>query len=501
MQGEIIDSRWELLQSIGNGGMGEVFVARHTTLETIVALKLLKPELSQDATSRAKMVTEAKAAAKVRHPNVVLVSDVGQTKDGVVFIVMEHVDGHDLKTLLDREGPLAIDRARSLLGQIASGLAAAHANKVIHRDVKPANCVVAMATDGTEVVKILDFGIAKILEDTNDTAKESPTTNRWFTRHYVAPEVEKGHASDERSDVYSFGVLAYRMLTGHYPYEKTFKAITPPEHYRSEIPCDLCELIRDSLRTDPDDRPSSMSRVCQRLLARESVEHPSDSFDSSDSLGGRTSPIHTSLETAPDGRTAPRTSTTLVRWGRWALFLGAWSAAVSMAAYSSPGLLQPMVVAPAFRSPEALPPEPGLPTLAEPHEQPEQVERTSVDERIETAPLALPPKTVPPAPAEVTSPTEPTPRARPPRTDPNQQARTIVKKCLQQPSASRCFGEPRGRQTTSITISFSVRSGRILSPDPTTASPETRECINSILESCDAIKLADRDYIDLRVRF
>jgi serine/threonine protein kinase len=499
MQGEIIDGRWELLQSIGKGGMGEVFVARHTTLETTVALKLLKPELSQDATIREKMVAEAKAAAKVRHPNVVLVSDVGQTKEGVVFIVMEHVDGHDLKTLLDREGPLAIDRARSLLGQIASGLAAAHANKVIHRDVKPANCVVATAADGTEVVKILDFGIAKILEDTTDTAKESPTTNRWFTRHYVAPEVEKGHASDERSDVYSFGVLAYRMLTGHYPYEKTFKAITPPEHYRSDIPCDLCELVRDSLRTDPDDRPSSMSRVCQRLLARESVEHPSDSFGASDSLGGRTSPIHTLPQTAPDGQTAPpHRPGGLARWGRWALFLGAWGTAVSLATYMSPRMLQPMIVAPAFRPPEAAPPAPGPPTRAESQAQPKQVERTSSDEHIVTEPSALVTMTEPPPPSEATSPTKPTPRARPPRADSSQQARTIVTKCLRQPSAGRCFGEQAGRQKTSIEISFTVRSGKILLPDPAITSPETRECINSILTSC-TVELADDDY-EVRVR-
>jgi len=456
MQGEIIDGRWALLRSIGKGGMGEVFVARHTTLETTVALKLLKPELSHDATIREKMITEAKAAVKVRHSNVVLVSDVGQTKEGVVFIVMEYVDGHDLKTLLEREGPLAIDRARSLLGQIASGLAAAHANKVIHRDIKPANCVVAKAADGTEVVKILDFGIAKILEDTIDTAKESPTTNQWFTRHYVAPEIEKGHASDERSDVYSFGVLAYRMLTGHYPYEKTLEAITPPEHYRPDIPCDLCELVRDSLRTDPDDRPSSMSRVCQRLLAPESMEHPSDSFGAGDSLA---------------------------RWNRWVLMPSLLASSILITAFLSQQNPQEHVMA-------ALEPIPTADAIRQVPEHPASAR--GIHASMESGPLSLPNQTDPVATAPSGSPKkQPSHRSSP--IDPDKQAKDMVKRCLTTPIRDRCLGEDR-RIAASLGFSFTVRDGEPSGLEVTTADGKEDGCIVRAIRACSTQKLRDGYY-------
>lgn len=497
MQGAIIDGRWALLQSIGKGGMGEVFMARHTTLETTVALKLLKPELSQDTTIREKMIIEAKAAAKVKHPNVVLVTDVGQTKDGVVFIVMEHVDGNDLKTLLEREGPLAIDRARSLLTQISRGLAAAHTNKVIHRDVKPANCVVARADDGHEVVKILDFGIAKILEDNNDTAKESPMTNRWFSRHYVAPEIERGHSSDERSDVYSFGVLAYRMLTGHYPYEKSFKAITPPDHYRPDIPCDLCELIRDALRPDPDDRPSSMSRVCQRLVS-EAASYPSEPFDPSDSLGGKPSPSQVFTDTAPEGVEPPRSPNPLVGWGRWALLLGAVGI-ISVLTSSSPWMLrQPVIVSSAIPTP---PVEQDLPPTVE-VDSPTETNGTSGHERPEVEPAPSSTATVPPAqaPSEALEPPVPAPRGRPPRDGTRRLATNVVSKCLDRGSADRCFDHDPALRSDRITIWFSVRNGWLLSPKSTTTNPQIRECIHAILRSCVADELPSGDKYKVRVR-
>lgn len=489
MQDAIIDGRWALLHSIGKGGMGEVFLARHTTLETTVALKLLKPELSQDTLSREKMITEAKAAAKIKHANVVLVTDVGQTKDGVIFIVMEHVDGRDLKTLLDEEGPLAMDRARLLLVQIASGLAAAHANKVIHRDVKPANCVVARSSDGTEVVKILDFGIAKILEDKNDTAKESPTTNRWFTRHYVAPEVEKGHASDERSDVYSFGVLAYRMLTGHYPYEKTFKAITPPDHYRPDIPCDLCELIRDALRPDPDDRPVSMARVCQRL-AGGLVEHPSESFGPSDSLGGSTSPIHLSAETAPDGRDPPRRDPRPhVRWGRWVLGPSLLGSTLLLTTFLDP--LNPLELGAAVSLP--------IPVPDTARQQPEDPpDEKKIPAGVENDPPPPPSSREPVATGPVGSgSSRSTPQEQParrgPAPDPDKRAKDMVKGCLSKTTRDGCLGE-RPRREIPVFFTFKVEGGKSWGLEATTPDGKVNECIARAMETCNPRKLSDRYY-------
>jgi len=484
MQGAIIDGRWELLKSIGRGGMGEVFVARHTTLETTVALKLLKPELSQDASIREKMITEAKAAAKVRHPNVVVVSDVGQTKEGSVFIVMEHVDGDDLKTLLDREGPLSIPRARSLLVQIASGLVAAHASNVLHRDIKPANCVVATIADDTEVVKLLDFGIAKILEDKNDTARDNPTTNRWFTRHYVAPEVERGHPSSERSDLYSFGVLAYRMLTGHYPYERSFKSITPPEHYRPELPCDLCELMRDMLQPDPDDRPLSMARVCQRLV----LECPSGSFS------GPTLPDERVSDTAPDPRTVPRGNPRRsARWSRWALVSGLLGACVPIVmAWTA----RPLTLEAQAEQPTTTPPDPPQDAALEtPSSSSSDGDEPDQSLHLEPPPNHDAPKRHEPenlqkdtTPTSSPDPAEP-PVKPPVKPDWNKRAKQLVSKYLK----SRCHYDGK------VTISITMMAGNCLAPVASVASSEAKACIESALSN-HKLRLPDGDYEDIVVQ-
>ncbi len=267
MLGQIIDGRYELIRKIGEGGMGAVYAARHTTLEKLAALKLLGSEWRTEITARAQMVNEAKAAARIRHDNVVNVVHVGETREGDVYIVMELLEGSNLEVLLEEEGPLDLVRAQALLLQISAGLAAAHGKRVVHRDIKPANCFVETIEneDGERVerVKIVDFGISKIIEGSNDTAQVAKSTRPWGTRLYIAPEVQHGESSRPASDVFSFGVLAYRMLTGRFPYKGG--TITPFEDYRSDIPYYLRDLVLSMLQQEAASRPQSMAEVHDAL--------------------------------------------------------------------------------------------------------------------------------------------------------------------------------------------------------------------------------------------
>lgn len=266
IEGQIVNENYELIRELGSGGMGTVYAAQNRSLDRMVALKILKPQRSYDSLVRGQMITEAKAAARIKHPNVVAVNAAGETDDGLIYIEMELLHGVDLEELLANEELLDISRARSILLQIARGLQAAHESGVIHRDVKPANCFV-FTDDGCdeERVKILDFGIAKIIRNANETAKVDGSTRPMLTRRYAAPEVNRGNSSSPASDIYSFGVLAYRTLTGQFPHRVDNGEFVDPSEYRPELPAHLCEMLRKSLMPDPGERAQTMSQVIASL--------------------------------------------------------------------------------------------------------------------------------------------------------------------------------------------------------------------------------------------
>ena len=205
--GTMIAERYEVIEKIGTGGMADVYRAKDHRLNRFVAVKILKNEYSEDMKFVAKFRQEAQAIACLSHPNIVGVYDVGEEND-MHFFVMEFVDGITLKKYIERNGKLSVREAVGISLQIANGLEAAHANHIIHRDIKPQNILISK--DGT--AKVSDFGIAKAASSNTITA------NAMGSVHYISPEQARGGFSDEKSDIYSLGVTIYEMLSGTLPF-------------------------------------------------------------------------------------------------------------------------------------------------------------------------------------------------------------------------------------------------------------------------------------------
>ncbi|MEM9457379.1 MAG: serine/threonine-protein kinase [Myxococcota bacterium] len=277
LPGTVLSERYELGEILGAGGMGAVFKARDRLLDRTVAVKVIRPALLDREEYIKRFLREAKVASKINHPNVVILLDYGHAS-GLVYSVMEFLEGQDLKAVL-REAPdrrLPWEQACELLLQIARGLKAAHAEGVIHRDIKPANCFVTMH-DGEPLVKLLDFGIAKLDADENSQTL-TRTSQVMGTPSYIAPElVRTKQEASPRSDVYSLGVMAYRMLTGHLPFigetsfEVMYRACTDPVPPLSKIAPDLPAaaeaLVLQMLDKQPQRRPADMREVRERLKA------------------------------------------------------------------------------------------------------------------------------------------------------------------------------------------------------------------------------------------
>ena len=206
--GTIIGDRYEISETVGAGGMSIVYKAKDHKLNRYVALKMLKPEFSDDKNFVTKFRVEAQSSACLSHPNIVSVYDVGED-DGIYYIVMELVEGITLKEYIMRQGHLSVEQSINFALQIASGIEVAHDNHIIHRDIKPQNIIVSK----NGVLKVTDFGIARAA--TSNTI--SPTA--MGSVHYISPEQARGGYSDERSDIYSLGITMFEMLTGHVPFE------------------------------------------------------------------------------------------------------------------------------------------------------------------------------------------------------------------------------------------------------------------------------------------
>jgi serine/threonine protein kinase len=215
--GTILAGRYRIDALIGEGGMGDVYRAQHLTIDKPVAIKVLAPEQVRRSRIVSRFLQEARAASRIRHDNVVDITDFGDS-DGLVFFVMEFLDGEDLSRLLKREGRLPWARARGIILQILDALAAAHRAGIVHRDIKPHNCVMTQREGRVDFVKLIDFGIAK-LRDAGGSGEQLTRTGAIVgTAEYMSPEQGSGTELDGRSDLYSVGVILYRMLTGEVPF-------------------------------------------------------------------------------------------------------------------------------------------------------------------------------------------------------------------------------------------------------------------------------------------
>jgi serine/threonine protein kinase len=267
--GSEVDGRYRVIELIGEGGMGKVYLAEHVEIGKRVALKVLHPSYSRMPDLVERFRREARAASKIGHPNIVDVTDSGTTADGSVYFVMEYLEGVELGSVIEREGALDVARALRITGQICRALSVAHREGIIHRDLKPEN-VYLITRDGTaDVVKVLDFGIAKTTEA--EAARERRLTSPGMamgTPEYMSPEQAAGRPADARCDVYALGAILYEMVTGIPPYsgdnfmeiltKKATQDPPPPHQVRSELPSQVSDLVMAAMARNPNDRPQTM---------------------------------------------------------------------------------------------------------------------------------------------------------------------------------------------------------------------------------------------------
>jgi serine/threonine protein kinase/pimeloyl-ACP methyl ester carboxylesterase len=221
--GQILAGRYQIQRKLGEGGMGAVYLAQHTVLEKAVALKVLHGEFARKPDLVERFMQEARAASRIRHENVIDISDFGSTGDGLVFFAMELLNGHDLHEEIARarlaKTRLPWERSRKIFLQICSALAAAHSHGIVHRDLKPENIYLVEWLGHKDFVKLLDFGIAKLTEVSEGDRKLTRTGMLFGTPEYMSPEQARGENVDHRVDIYAMGCILYQLITGKVPFE------------------------------------------------------------------------------------------------------------------------------------------------------------------------------------------------------------------------------------------------------------------------------------------
>lgn len=252
MIGTLLLNRYELLEKIGEGGMGTVYKAKCHLLNRFVAIKILKTELSDDEDFVARFKREATSVARVSHPNIVNVHDVG-TENHINFIVLEYIDGKTLKQLIKENGRISTLETLDIAYQIAKALECAHKSHIIHRDIKPDNIMISE----DNMVKVMDFGIAKVA----DSRTATNFNNVMGTVRYFSPEQAKGSFVDCRTDIYSLGIVMYEMVTGKVPYNAESsisiammhiqEQVIPPKEIFSDIPENINQVILKSMQKEP----------------------------------------------------------------------------------------------------------------------------------------------------------------------------------------------------------------------------------------------------------
>ncbi len=277
--GKVFADRYLVESVLGLGGMSVVYKAKHKLMDRTVAIKMLHNVLKQDVVALERFKLEAQAASSLSHHNVITVYDFGVTPDGEPFFVMDCLEGESLKDMIDRKGRIPFDRALSLFKQICDGLEAAHKRGIIHRDLKPANVVVTKQDDGSELVRLVDFGIAKIMAQPGKEQQQLTKTGEVFgSPIYMSPEQCLGKELDVRSDIYALGCLMYETLAGEPPFlgngfletmnmhvgdvAKPINVFVPD----AKVPDELENIIAKCMAKDPAARFSSVSELRDTLV-------------------------------------------------------------------------------------------------------------------------------------------------------------------------------------------------------------------------------------------
>jgi serine/threonine-protein kinase len=278
-EGEVLAGRYRVERVLGVGGMGVVVAAMHLELDERVAVKFLAPNMPPQADAIARFVREAKAAIKIRSDHVVRVLDSGKLESGAPYIVMEYLDGRDLHAVLEEEGPLAVETSVDYLLQACDAIAAAHAIGIVHRDLKPGNLFLTRRADGSPLVKVLDFGISKVMSGSAISAPSGLTTTATImgTPAFMSPEqLRSTRHVDERADIWSMGTILYSMLAGEPPYAgestadiaaKIIRDPPPPiRAVRPEVPEGVEAVIARCLEKEPDARYAGIAELAEALL-------------------------------------------------------------------------------------------------------------------------------------------------------------------------------------------------------------------------------------------
>ena len=258
--GQTLAGKYRIEERLSGGGMGTVYRGTHVLMDKTVAVKVLRPSLAADEKIVARFSREARAASKISHPHALSVTDFGEAENGVVFLVMEYLNGQTLKDIIRGEGPMSLPRAVEILRQVGGALDAAHAEGVVHRDLKSDN-IMLLSSSGTDYAKVLDFGIAKIIEPegTYDPGLTAPELVIG-TPQYMSPEqCSQSPDIDARSDIYSLGVILYEMLVGHVPFTGASPTAIMLKQLQEPAPSVLAER---------DDVPEAVGGVVARAMEK-----------------------------------------------------------------------------------------------------------------------------------------------------------------------------------------------------------------------------------------
>jgi serine/threonine protein kinase len=276
--GTVLDNSYEVISIIGHGGMGVVYKARHTLMDRIVAIKMLKSTLISDSMSVKRFQQEVKASARIDHPHAITVYHFGISPEGLPYIVMDFLQGNSLAEVIKAEGHVGVDRGVKIITQACEALAHAHKMGVIHRDLKPSNIVLTEYDEDPDFVKVVDFGVAKLMGGSSDGAQRLTQTGEVCgSPVYMSPEQCMGQELDLRSDIYSMGILIYETLTGKLPLigrtmvdtmskhvsemPPTFSKIRPDLY----IPERIEQVVMKAMAKDPADRHQNMDELREDL--------------------------------------------------------------------------------------------------------------------------------------------------------------------------------------------------------------------------------------------
>lgn len=269
--GKTFDERYRIEENLGRGGMGSVYRATDLKENKSVALKVLRFDLTTDKAAEERFWQEAQAAAMIQHPNVRSATDLGITDDGIAYIIMELLEGQTLRYTLAQDAPFSVTRAIVLMLQIAEGVAAAHSAGIIHRDLKPSNIFISKTANAPATIKVLDFGLAKLLPQA-DCETVGVTSGRMRgTPRYMSPEQYEGGELTTASDVYSLGVIFFEMLTNATPFsgasarEIAWKQLHKDPPQIENVPKELNDFIQLALSKEREKRPCDANEFHKKL--------------------------------------------------------------------------------------------------------------------------------------------------------------------------------------------------------------------------------------------